>query len=91
MDPKEIAELGTRIYAEKFQRDLEATHSGQFVAIDIELQVFAVAPSPEEAVREAQRKNPKGVFHLIRIGSPGVYRVSYSSSGAVGADWVFGR
>lgn len=90
-DPKVIAERGAQIYATKYQKAYEAEHPGMFVAIDVQSEVAFVAPTPEDAIRAAQAKNPSGIFHLVKIGSPGVFRVAYSSFGASRGDWVFGR
>ena len=91
MDPKMIAERGAEIYATKYQKSFEAKHLGMFVAIDVGTEEAFVASAPEEAIRKGQAKNPDGVFHLIKVGSPGVYRVAHSSSGVPGGDWIFRR
>jgi len=88
-DPNAIAERGTQIYATKYKAAFEANHPGQFAAIDIHSEEAFVKPTPEEALRAAQAKNPKSFFHLIKIGAPGVFKVGYSS-GVKSGDWVFG-
>jgi len=90
-DPKGIAERGTQIYAAKYQEKLEKEYPGQFVAIDVRSEEAFVKASPEDALRAAQQKNPHGMFHLIRIGSPGVFRVGYASSRSQRGNWIFGR
>ena len=78
--PQEIASEGTRIYDEKYRSDYEAKHAGQFVAIDVKSQKAFVATQPEEAIRKAQMAAGDGIFHLIKIGSPGAFRVSYTTN-----------
>lgn len=90
-DPKTIADRGAQIYAAKYQKAYEADFPGQYAAIDIQSEEAFVAPTPEGALRAAQAKNQKSMFHLIKIGSPGVFRVGYSASGARRGDWVFGQ
>ena len=92
-DPKTIADRGAQIYAAKYQQAYEADYPGQFAAIDIQSEEAFVALTPEEAIRTAQSKNKSAgsMFHLIKIGSPGVFRVGYSASGARRGDWVFGQ
>lgn len=90
-DPKTIADRGAQIYTAKYQQAYEANHPGQYAAIDIHSEEAFVAPTPEDALRAAQAKNKASMFHLIKIGSPGVFRVGYSSSGARRADWIFGQ
>ena len=82
IDPETIADSGTQIYAAKYQHAYEADYRGQFAAIDVQSEEAFVRPTPEEALRAAQAKNPRGMFHLVKIGFPGVFRVAYSSPGA---------
>lgn len=81
-NPQEAAAKGLAIYKEKYQQAFEREHPGKFVAIDITTEQAWVADSPEEALGIAQGKNPNGFFHLIRVGSPGVFRVSYTQRDA---------
>jgi hypothetical protein len=81
-DPNTIAERGNQIYATKYQQAYEAEHPGQYIAIDVQSEEAIVAPTPEDALRAARSKNESSMFHLIKIGSPGVFRVGYLASGA---------
>jgi len=78
--PEEIATRGEKIYREQFQQQYELSHPGKFLAIDVTVPNGAVyvADTPEEALETAQRMNPRGFFHIVRVGSPGVYRVGYT-------------
>jgi hypothetical protein len=78
--PAKIAEAGERIYAEKYQASLEGQHPGEFVVIDVLNGNPYVARFPEQALEQARSCAPMGVFHLIRIGSPGAFRVSHVSA-----------
>jgi len=84
-NPQEAADKGMAIYREKYQHDYEQRFPGKFVAIDISTGEAWVEDSPEKALGVAQGKNPNGFFHLIRIGAPGVFRVSYTQREA--RDW----
>lgn len=75
--PQAIAELGEKIYKEKYKEAYEKQFPGQFVAIDIDSQEAFVAKTPEQAISLAQTAKDGGFFHLIRIGAPGMYRVGY--------------
>ena len=86
-NPQAIAEKGEAIYREKYQRDYEQRFLGKYVAIDITTGDAWIADSPEKALELAQTKNPNGFFHLIRVGSAGVYRVGYTQSQA--RDWFY--
>ena len=76
--PDQIVDAGERISAETHKTRLERERLGHFVAIDVLTGEPYVAEFPEEALKSARQHAPTGIFHLIRIGSPGVYRVSRS-------------
>ena len=86
--PTEIAAEGERIYAEKYKQDYETKHPGKFVAIDVTSGEAYLAEFPEEAIQSAQAKSPTGLFHLIKIGAQGAFRVSYSATNAR-SNWLF--
>lgn len=77
--PKEIGERGENIYDTKYKKDFEARHMGKFVAIEVYSEQSFVADTAKEALDKATSAIPDGVFHLIKVGSPGVFRVSYTS------------
>ena len=85
--PKEAAERGEKIYSDKYKSAFETEHYGKYVAIDITTEEAHVGPTPEDAIAEARKKNPKGIFHLVKVGSTGAFRVSYSSNANL--DWLF--
>jgi hypothetical protein len=76
--PGKIAEVGERIYADRYKAELERTSLGQFVAIDVLTGKHYVAQFPEQALEKARAEATNGVFHLIRIGSPGAFKVSFN-------------
>jgi len=86
-NPKAIAERGEQIYREKYQSAYESKHPGKFVAIDTASEKTYIADSPREALESARHDAPKGTFHLVRVGAPGAFRVSYTSNASV--DWIF--
>ena len=86
-NPKEIAERGESIYNEKYRKKYESKHPGKFVAINVDSGTAHIGDTPEAAYQAARDDDPGGTFHLIKVGSPGAYRVTYSSSGAL--DWLF--
>lgn len=85
-NPQEIAEAGQRIF-DKRRHEFETLYPGQFVVIDIETEAFYPAPHPEEALSKAREANPRGKFHLIKVGSAGAFRVSYSLNAR--RQWLF--
>lgn len=87
--PSMIAEKGEKLYEERFRAEYEPNHSGKFLAIDIDSEQAFLADAPEAALQNARQANPTGSFHLIKIGSPGVFRVGYA--GRQSGDWIFQR
>jgi hypothetical protein len=87
-NPKAIAEAGERLYAEKFKADFEAKSRGKYAVIDVLSEQAVVGESPESAFEKAKEFAPKGIFHLIRIGFPGAFQVSYQYSHGA-QDWLF--
>ena len=74
-DPQEIADIGRMIYANRYQTEFEIRYPGQIVAIDISSERAFVASSVEEAVERGHGANPTGLFHVIKVGAPAVYRM----------------
>ena len=87
-NPKIAAERGEKIYNEKYKSAFEAEHYGKFVAIDVMTEKAHVGDSPEDAIELARKENPKGIFHLVKVGSAGAFRVSYTNPNA-NLDWLF--
>ena len=87
--PAEIADSGQRIYDEHYRAEFEKQHFGKYVAINVRDGTVVIGDTPEEALEQARRAKPTGIFHLIRVGFPSVY----SGSAQVAhdrKDWVFG-
>lgn len=78
--PGKIADAGDRIYSDKYKSQLEADQMGHFVAIDVTTEEAYVAEFPEQALEKARTAAPNGIFHLIRIGAPGAFKVSFGLS-----------
>jgi alpha-galactosidase len=76
--PKAIAELGEKIYAERYKEQYERDYPGKFVAIDVKRGAAYVEDAPEAALERASSADPSGLFHLIRIGFSGAFQISYA-------------
>jgi len=86
-NPKAAAELGEKIYRERYKDAFEQEHAGKFVAINVLNEDTYISDTPEAALDTAYAANPAGVFHLIQVGHAGAFRVSYTQSSSV--DWLF--
>ena len=87
-NPKAIAERGETIYREKYKTEYEKTHLGKFIAIDVATEKAYIGDSPAEALIAARNDAPEGIFHLMKSGSSGAYRMTRTRSNA-GVDWIF--
>ena len=76
-DPRTVAEDGERIYDERYRDAYEAQYAGQFAAIDVKSGRAVVSEYPEVAIEQARTSMPGCVLHLVRIGSPSAYRMSF--------------
>ena len=87
-DPGTIASAAEKIYNSKYKVDFEKSHSGQFAVIDVRSGEAYMGKFAEDALGNAREKAPNGVFHLIRIGSPGAFRVSYVGQQETHWNWT---
>ena len=76
-DPEATAKKGQEIYDRKYRAQYESELTGQFLAIDVNSEKAYVGANPEEAVSNGKKDSPTAVFHLVRIGSIGAFRVSH--------------
>jgi hypothetical protein len=75
--PEKIADAGERIYDERYKAQLEPGRHGHFIAVDVTSGIGYVAEYPEQALQDARAAAPNGIFHLVRIGARGAFRVSF--------------
>jgi hypothetical protein len=69
-----VAAAGERLYhklAPFYERE-----RGKYLAIDVDTEKAYLAASPQEALSLAEKANAHGTFHLVKIGSEGLYRVA---------------
>ncbi len=69
------------IYRNKYKAEYEARFHGEFVAIDVATEKAYHAPNSQGAYTLARQDSPTGIFHLLKVGEAGAFRVSYSSDG----------
>ena len=83
--PSEIAAAAEKIYDDKYKKEYAKKHTGEYVAINIQDSQAYVAKFAEDALREARKASPHGIFHLIRIGSQSTFKGSQVG----GYDWCW--
>ncbi len=87
-DPGKIAAAAEKIYDERYRQKYEGKFLGQFVVIDVHGGSAYQGEFAEEALQKARESAPHGVFHLIRIGAPGAFKVSYVGERETSWNWV---
>jgi len=87
-NPKAIAQTGEQIYLHQFKKEYEEIHIGKFVAINVIAETASLGDTPEGALDAARAADPKGIFHLIRVGFPSAYQISYAIP-QTSPDWLF--
>jgi len=87
-DPGKIAQAAERIYEEKYKADYEKSFWGEFVVINVYDGAAYRGEFAEEALQKAREEAPYGVFHLIRIGAPGAFKVSYIGQRQASWNWT---
>lgn len=75
LGPQQVAEEGEKIYTEQLKTKLEREHIGKFVAIDVVSGEYFLGDDILAALEKARNKYPDRVFHTIKIGSQGVFKL----------------
>ena len=77
----------TAIYERDYKEKYESKHQGKFVAIDIRGRRAYLGKFPEDALQEAREAAPFGVFHLIRVGFKGAFRIRHATERSTLSYW----
>ena len=72
---EEVARLGDEIYERDIRRQVEATHHGNIVAIDVDSGDYAIAENVVAAWERLVSRHPDGGFWFVRVGYPAVYHL----------------
>ena len=78
----EFAQRGNMIYENNIRLQVEANHSGKFVAIDIETGAWEFDADDYEATQKLLQRVPEAQMWLMRVGHRTAYRIG-GSRGAV--------
>ncbi len=76
INPNELAEKGIEIYNQQLKSELEKTHQGDYVAIEVDSGKYFIDKTDIEALMKARRQFPHKVFYLVKIGSRAVIHFS---------------
>jgi hypothetical protein len=71
----EIVQRGQALYEQQIRAQVEASHPGQFLILDIETGDYEIDAEDVRALQRAKAKHPEGAFYIVRVGSPTAYRL----------------
>ena len=72
---EEFARRGDEIYERDIRPQVEATHAGEFVAIDIETGAYELDKDDYTATERLLARQPDAQIWLLRVGHPATYRM----------------
>ncbi len=88
LTPEQVSELGQKIYDEKLKATLEPKERGRFVAIEVGSGEYFTNDTLLGVLQEAKKKYPDKLFHTIRIGYEGVFKMgSYAKGKGISYGW----
>ena len=73
--PEEVATQGETIYEEQIRAEVEATHTGEFLVINIETGSYEIDKDDLSATKRLLAKQPDAVLYGLRIGHPTAYKL----------------
>ena len=75
VSPEQVSEKGEEFYKNKLKSILEPIDNGKFVAIEIISGDYFIGNSILEALDAAKKKYPDRLFHTIKIGYQGIFKM----------------
>ena len=72
---EEVVRLGREIYEREIRVQVEASHEGEFVVVDITTGAWEVDEDDVVASERALAKNPDAVLYFARVGRRAAYRL----------------
>lgn len=75
LTPQQVSEKGQQIYNEKLKSELEPDNRGKFLVIEVESGEFFLGDTIIEALQKAKDKYPTKLFHTVRIGYEGIFKM----------------
>ena len=72
---EEVARRGDEIYERTIRAQVEATHHGKVVAIDIETGAYAVDDNALAAARRLRARYPEAEVWFVRVGHRALHHI----------------
>lgn len=81
--PEETARMGDAIYEQEIRAEIEGSHRGKVVAIDIETHGYEIADTALEASLALKARRSATEIWCIRVGERALYRIGAGSKDSV--------
>lgn len=72
---EEVVRHGREIYEREIRADVENSHDGEFVVVDVTTGAWEVAEDDVVASDRVLARNPDAVLYFARVGRPAAYRL----------------
>jgi hypothetical protein len=72
---EDTVRLGREIYEREIRSEVEASHEGEFVVVDVTNGSWEVDEDDVAASDRALARNPGAVLYFARVGRPAAYRL----------------
>jgi hypothetical protein len=72
---EEVVQLGREIYEREIRVQVEASHDGEFVVVDVTTRAWDIDEDDVAASERVLAKNPDAVLYFARIGRRAAYRL----------------
>ena len=73
--PEETAQRGDEIYERAIRPNVETTHYGKVVAIDIDTESYIIADNALAASESLLKQYPKAEIWCVRVGHRALHRI----------------
>jgi hypothetical protein len=87
LSQSEVLEKGERLYLNSLKQQLEAAHTGDYVAIDVESGKHIVETNKIQAIKKAQESFGEKLFYIVQIGDLSEPTVNFRERTNVA--WIF--
>jgi hypothetical protein len=72
---EEVVRRGREIYDREIHAQVEASHEGEFVVVDVTTGAWEIDEDDVAASDRALAKNPDAVLYFARVGHTAAYRL----------------
>jgi hypothetical protein len=72
---EEIVQRGQALYDQQIRAQVEASHKGKFLVLNIETGEYEMDDDELAALKRAKAKNPDAALYILRVGYSTAYRL----------------